>query len=349
MFPRRIFRSAKTFVCSGAFSATRCAARRAKRSSTSLKASAKAPSASAGDEDQVARRELEATLNGLSRDQTIQIIRAFSYFSHLANIAEDQHHIRRTRAHMGVSAPREGSIAHALARAQRAGITRSALQRFFARALICPVLTAHPTEVRRKSTIDREMEVAALLAERDRVRLTAEEEQANEEALARAVLTLWQTSILRRTRLKVVDEVANGLSYYDYTFLRELPRFYAEMEDQLAKADPAWKATELPSFLHMGSWIGGDRDGNPFVTAEVLHQALRMQSRRALSFYLDELHLLGGELSLDARLVGVSDELRELADRSPDRSPHREGRTVPSRHIRHLRSGGGDGLDARRG
>ena len=201
----------------------------------------------------------------------------------------------------------------------------TALQRFFARALICPVLTAHPTEVRRKSTIDREMEVAALLAERDRVRLTAEEEQATEEALARAVLTLWQTSILRRTRLKVVDEVANGLSYYDYTFLRELPRFYAEMEDQLAKADPAWKATELPSFLHMGSWIGGDRDGNPFVTAEVLHQALRMQSKRALSFYLDELHLLGGELSLDARLVGVSDELRELADRSPDRSPHREG------------------------
>ena len=126
------------------------------------------------DEDQVARRELEAALNRLSRDETIQIIRAFSYFSHLANIAEDQHHIRRTRAHVGVSAPREGSIAHALARAQRAGIARSALQRFFASALICPVLTAHPTEVRRKSTIDREMEVAALLAERDRIRLTAE-------------------------------------------------------------------------------------------------------------------------------------------------------------------------------
>jgi phosphoenolpyruvate carboxylase len=276
------------------------------------------------DEDQVARRELEATLNGLSRGQTIQIIRAFSYFSHLANIAEDQHHIRRTRAHMGVSAPREGSIAYALTRAQRAGVSRSALQRFFARALICPVLTAHPTEVRRKSTIDREMEVAAILAERDRVRLTREEERATEEALARAVLTLWQTSILRRTRLKVVDEVANGLSYYDYTFLRELPRFYAELEDQLAKADPAWKAVELPSFLRMGSWIGGDRDGNPFVTADVLRQALRMQSKRALGFYLDELHLLGGELSLDARLVGVSDELRALAERSPDRSPHRE-------------------------
>src|SRR5215207_3100048 len=167
------------------------------------------------DEDQVARRELEAALNRLSRDETIQIIRAFSYFSHLANIAEDQHHIRRTRAHVGVSAPREGSIAHALARAQRAGIARFAPDRRFRRALICPVLTAHPTEVRRKSTIVREMEVAALLA-------------------------------------------------------------------------------------------------------------LRMQSGRALSFYLDELHLLGAELSLDARLVGVSDELRVLADRSPDRSPHRE-------------------------
>jgi phosphoenolpyruvate carboxylase len=277
------------------------------------------------DEDLSARRELEATLNSLSREQTIEIIRAFSYFSHLANIAEDQHHIRRTRAHaLAESAPREGTMAYALAQARGAQISRSALEGFFARALIVPVLTAHPTEVRRKSTIDREMEVAQLLADRDRVELTPEEELATEEALRRAVLTLWQTSILRRTRLKVVDEVANGLAYYDYTFLRELPRLYAEVEDRLAHADAAWKGTELPSFLRMGSWIGGDRDGNPFVGADVLRQALRMQSKRALSFYLDELHLLGGELSLDARLVGISDELRALADRSPDRSPHRQ-------------------------
>src|SRR5438128_1530618 len=115
--------------------------------------------------------------------------------------------------------------------------------------------------------------------------------------------TLWQTSMLRGSRLKVVDEVANGLSYYDYTFLRELPRFYAALEDQLASTDPAWDGFELPSFLRVGSWIGGDRDGNPFVTADVLRQSLGMQSERALKFYLDEVHLLGGELSLDARLV----------------------------------------------
>src|SRR5262245_46362066 len=123
------------------------------------------------EEDEAARHELEATLNSLSRRQNIQSIRAFSYFSLLANIAEDQHHIRRTRAHaLAASAPREGTMAHALTRARDAAIPRSRLQDFFTNAIVCPVLTAHPTEVRRKSTIDREMEVAHLLAERDRLR-----------------------------------------------------------------------------------------------------------------------------------------------------------------------------------
>jgi phosphoenolpyruvate carboxylase len=117
--------------------------------------------------------------------------------------------------------------------------------------------------------------------------------------------------------------VANGLAYYDYTFLRELPRFYAALEDEVRSIDSAWNDAGLPPFLRIGSWIGGDRDGNPLVTAEVLRQTLRMQSNRALGFYLDELHLLGGELSLDANLVRTSEELRTLAERSPDRSPHR--------------------------
>ena len=144
------------------------------------------------------------------------------------------------------------------------------------------MLTAHPTEVRRKSTLNREMEIARLLTERERVRLTPEEQAASDEALRRAVLTLWQTSILRWTKLTVLDEVENGISYYVSTFLRELPRLYAALEDRLAALDPAWNDAEVPSFLRMGSWIGGDRDGNPFVTADVLRQALRLQSARAL-------------------------------------------------------------------
>ncbi|WP_441998739.1 phosphoenolpyruvate carboxylase [Microvirga sp. 2TAF3] len=277
------------------------------------------------DEDEAARRELETTLNSLSHGRTNQIIRAYSYFSHLANIAEDQHHVRRSRAHaMAASAPREGTIARALKLAREAGVTQSDLQRFFSSALVCPVLTAHPTEVRRKSTIDREMEVAQILAQRDRQRLTPEEIATSEEALRRAILTLWQTSILRRNRLKVIDEVMNGLSYYDYTFFQELPRFYASLEDQLAVMDPLWTTLELPSFLRMGSWIGGDRDGNPFVTADALRQALLLQSRQALGFYLEEINLLGSELSLDGRYVSVSEQLQKLADISPDLSPHRQ-------------------------
>ncbi len=275
-------------------------------------------------EDVTARRNLEATLNALPPKEAIQIIRAFGFFSHLANIAEDQHHIRRTRAHaLTASAPREGTMAHALARARQACIPPERLAAFFGSALVRPVLTAHPTEVRRKSTIDREMEVADLLAERDRPSLTMAELRANEAALRRAVLTLWQTNLLRRTRLRVIDEVANGLSYYDYTFLAELPRFYADLEEELAGAGMAF-SDSLPSFLRVGSWIGGDRDGNPFVTEDVLRATLRAQSSRALKHYLDELHLLGGEMSLDSRLVGISDALKALAARSPDRSANRQ-------------------------
>src|SRR5712692_4197323 len=275
------------------------------------------------DEDEAARRELGEIMDRLSRAEASQIIRAFGYFSHLANIAEDQHRIRRTRAHaIAGSPPRDGSVAQALAHARDAGITGDELWAFLKTAAISPVLTAHPTEVRRKSIIDREMEVAHLLAERDRPDLTPEELAANEEGLRRAVLTLWQTSLLRRTRLRVVDEVANGLAYYDYTFLRELPRLYGDLEDSLAEF-AAGGEQSLPPFLRMGSWIGGDRDGNPFVDADVLRRALDMQSTRALGFYLDELRLLGTELSLDSRLVAVSNALRDLAERSPDTSPFR--------------------------
>src|SRR5262249_46825598 len=171
--------------------------------------------------------------------------------------------------------------------------------------------------------IDREMEIARLLAARDLASLTPEEAKLSEEALRRAVLTLWQTNPLRGRRLAVLDEVANGIAYYDYTFLRELPRFYATLEDLLQTTQVSPHGFELPSFLRMGSWIGGDRDGNPFVSADVLREALRLQSARAFEFYLQELHLLGAELSLDARLIDVSDELTALAGRSPDASPNR--------------------------
>ena len=275
-------------------------------------------------EDHAARRELEATLDSLSRDQTIDVVRAFSYFSHLANLAEDQHHIRRSRAHqIAGSAPREGSLAHALARAFDAGMGSAELIAFFETANVVPVLTAHPTEVQRKSILNCQMAIARLLDERDRLQLTPEERQANDEALRRAVLTLWQTRMLRTEKLSVMDEVSNGLSYFDYSFLRELPRLYANLEDRLASRDRSWGALELPSFMQVGSWIGGDRDGNPFVTAEILEKALATQAEKALTFYMDEVHTLGSQLSVAQGLVSASDALLRLAAASPDGSPHR--------------------------
>src|ERR1700731_376200 len=275
------------------------------------------------DDDRPARRELELILDSMSISQTVRIVRAFSYFSHLANIAEDQNNIRqmRTRA---TAAPRPGTLALTLSHARAAGFGAADLRRFFETALVSPVLTAHPTEVRRKSTIDREMEIAALLDRRERVQLTPEEFEADGEQLRRAVLTLWQTNLLRRTKLTVLDEVANGLSFYDYTFLHEVPRLHCALEDRLNHVGDGPRG-ELASFLRMGSWIGGDRDGNPFVTAEVMRGTLRLQSSRILRFYLEELHVLGAELSLAAHLADVSKDLRALAGRSPDTSPHRSG------------------------
>src|SRR6186713_629480 len=275
------------------------------------------------DEDKLARRELETILDGMSTSDTVRIVRAFSYFSHLANIAEDQNNIRQMRGR-GVGGPRPSTLTQTLAHAKTAGFTAADLRRFFGKAEVSPVLTAHPTEVRRKSTIDREMEIAALLERRERVQLTPEEVEASDEQLRRAVLTLWQTNLLRRTKLTVLDEVANGLSFYDYTFLHEVPRLHCALEDRLNQEEGG-KPSELASFLTMGSWIGGDRDGNPFVTADVMRGTLRLQSSRVMNFYLEELHVLGSELSLAAHLADVSEELRTLAERSPDTSPHRSG------------------------
>ena len=276
------------------------------------------------DNETGARRELAATIDSLDNDQTLAIVRAFSYFSHLANIAEDEHHIRRNRAHVVKgSAARPGTLVHSFARARDADITPKTLRKFFDGALISPVLTAHPTEVRRKSTLTRELEIADLIDKRER--LTGDETglAQNEEQLRRAVLLLWRTNMLRQQRLRVIDEVSNGLSYYDYSFFNVLPRIHAAVEDELARQDPKSGKARVASFLRVGSWIGGDRDGNPFVTADVLKEAMRLQSARVLQHYLDELHELGGELSVSQTLMRVSTALAELAERAHDNAAAR--------------------------
>ena len=283
------------------------------------------------DADHEADRALKKLLKGLSGDQAVSVIRAFTYFSHLANLAEDRHHIRRRAVHERAGNTQEGSIEVALQRLRWAGITPRTVAATLAGCYVSPVLTAHPTEVQRKSILDAERDIARLLTDRDEIRaraaaaavstakdaLTPRELAANEAQLRARVMQLWQTRLLRFTKLTVADEIENALSYYESTFLREIPRLYAELERELA-------GHPVASFLRMGQWIGGDRDGNPNVTADTLAYALKRQAEVALRHYLTEVHYLGGELSLSAMLIEVSAEMQALAERSPDTNAHRQ-------------------------
>ncbi|WP_422845830.1 phosphoenolpyruvate carboxylase [Acidovorax sp. M2(2025)] len=280
------------------------------------------------DADQEADRALKKLLKSLSGDQTVSVIRAFTYFSHLANLAEDRHHIRRRAVHERAGDTQEGSIEVALSRLRWAGIAPKTISQTLAGSYVAPVLTAHPTEVQRKSILDAERDIAQLLAARDDIQvraqlynsakdaLTPRELAANEAQLRARVAQLWQTRLLRYSKLTVADEIENALSYYEATFLREIPKIYADLETELGQYP-------VHSFLRMGQWIGGDRDGNPNVTAQTLQYALGRQAEVALRHYLTEVHYLGGELSLSARLVQVSAEMEALAQRSPDTSEHR--------------------------
>ena len=266
--------------------------------------------------DAQAGRALDRLLKNLSGDQTVSVIRAFSYFSHLANIAEDRHQVRLRDAQALHGDLQQGSLALTFERLAAADIRAADIVRTLEHAYISPVLTAHPTEVQRKSILDAERAIAELVEQRDHLRI--ERERADNEALIRARVTqLWQTRMLRNTKLTVADEIENALSYYQSTFLRQIPRMYRDIEAALP-------GHPIASFFRMGNWIGGDRDGNPYVTAATLQTALARQSETVLRFYLTEVHQLGGELSISATLAPIAPAMRALAEASPDHNPHRE-------------------------
>ncbi|MCP1119082.1 phosphoenolpyruvate carboxylase [Robbsia andropogonis] len=273
------------------------------------------------DGDIAAGQALDKVLNGLSDPEMVCVVRAFSYFSHLANIAEDRHHNRRHRHHeLAGTAPRAGSLPYALSRLREAGIDDEATRNALRHMLIVPVLTAHPTEVQRKSILDAQKAIADLLAQRD-APLSARE-RARIDALIQAhITTLWQTRMLRPAQLSVEDEIVNALSYYGTTFLDQLPALYGDLAEAIKAPGP------LPAFLRMGSWIGGDRDGNPNVDAGTLALAARRQARIALTYYLDQIAALRTELSMSSTLVSVSPALDDLATRADAWLPpstHRE-------------------------
>ena len=196
--------------------------------------------------DASAGRVLDRLLKNLSADQTVSVIRAFSYFSHLANIAEDRHHVRRRLHHERQGHQQEGSLGLCFERLHQADIRSADVAQMLAQAYIAPVLTAHPTEVQRKSILDAERAVAELIGARDDLH-TERERRANEALVRGRITQLWQTRMLRHTKLTVADEIENALSYYQSTFLREIPKLYAEVKS-------TWPAMRCPAFC---AWASG--------------------------------------------------------------------------------------------
>ncbi|MBU2167163.1 MAG: phosphoenolpyruvate carboxylase [Alphaproteobacteria bacterium] len=258
--------------------------------------------------------ELERLLAGLSSDQAVGLTHGFAVFSLLANVAEDREARRRAREAEGQGAAtdaRPDTPEAALAWLSGGGADRKAVVDILARGLISPVLTAHPSEVRRKSVLDRIAALSALLDGRG-------EGQGASPALRRQVFLLWATRLVRTSGLVVQDEIDTVVSFLEQVFLEAVPEHLGAWRKRL-------DAPELKPFLTVGSWVGGDRDGNPNVDASVMDAAFRTQTRAALGAYLDSVHALGAELSLSEELVEPSPELTALSEASGDTSPHRQG------------------------
>jgi len=244
---------------------------------------------------------IDRGLDRLSLDETLDFVRGFMLFSMLANLAEDR---------QGVEKEKDADVASALERLKAEGIDHEAVMVLLDHALIVPVLTAHPTEVRRKSMIDHKNRIAELMQLKDLGLEETEDGDRVDEAILRQIALLWQTRVLRREKLGVPDEVETALSYLRDIFLPVLPALYARWDRALGE--------RVPSFLRAGSWIGGDRDGNPFVNAESMRLALARSAEAVLGYYLDAVHALGAELSISTEHVAVSEAVLKLAEASHD-------------------------------
>jgi phosphoenolpyruvate carboxylase len=244
---------------------------------------------------------IDSGLDRLSLDETLDFVRGFMQFSMLANLAEDR---------QGVATEKDADMAAALERLAKAGIGRAPVMALLEHALVSPVLTAHPTEVRRKSMIDHKNRIAELMLLRDQGVTETPDGDQIEEAILRQIALLWQTRVLRREKLGVPDEVETALSYFRDVFLPVLPALYARWDRALGD--------RVPSFLRPGSWIGGDRDGNPFVTAESMRFALARAAETVLDHYLESVHALGAELSISTEHTEVPEAVLKLAEASGD-------------------------------
>ncbi|MDH6678899.1 phosphoenolpyruvate carboxylase [Rhodococcus sp. LBL1] len=272
---------------------------------------------------EIDRAQLAEMFARIDTADAIPVIRAFSHFALLANVAEDIHRERRRAIHVRAGEPpQDSSLAATYAKLDAAEVDPTSAARALMGALVAPVITAHPTETRRRTVFETQHRIMDLMRRREWVAGDPAEVQAVDVQLRRQILTLWQTALIRLSRLRIQDEIEVGLRYYDASLFEVVPQINADLRDALQSRWPGTGVLADP-MLRPGSWIGGDRDGNPFVTADVVGRATHRAAETAIEHHLAELEVLERELSMSARLVTVTPELDRLADGSGDESAFR--------------------------
>ena len=267
---------------------------------------------------EIDRAEMTRLFDGIDIHQAIPVIRAFSHFALLANVAEDIHRERRRAVHVAAGeAPSDSTLAATYHKLDSAGLHAETVAEALRGALVSPVITAHPTETRRRTVFDTQNHITRLMRLRLHGQDQTEDGRAIETELRRQILTLWQTALIRLSRLKIQDEIESGLRYYPASFFEVIPKVNAAVRDALRSRWPDVGLLDQP-IVRPGSWIGGDRDGNPNVTAEVVKRATGRAADTALTYYFDELIVLEQELSMSARLVAIGGDLDVLASTYAD-------------------------------
>ncbi len=263
---------------------------------------------------EIERAEVAEMFADIDVRQAVPVIRAFSHFALLANVAEDIHRERRRAIHIEAGdPPQDSTLAATYLKLDAADLDSATVAEALTGALVSPVITAHPTETRRRTVFDTQHRITQLMRLHAQGHTETDDGVDIETELRRRVLMLWQTALVRLSRLQITDEIAVGLRYYSAAFFDVVPRVNAAVRDALRSRWP--DADLLPEpILRPGSWIGGDRDGNPNVTADVVRLATGSAAYTALNHYTAELSALEQELSMSSRLVAVTDDLNKLAE-----------------------------------
>src|SRR5271154_2429614 len=257
------------------------------------------------------------SVQSLDTVQAYRLARAFAFYFELINLAETNHRKRRRLSLQlsGDTVAQRGSLRGTLRAMRRVGISAEEALGWLQKIFIVPVFTAHPTEIARRSVLTKRRRIGEFLERLDRIPVPDEELASLEEAVVAEITALWQTDEGRSSRPKVADEIKMGLDYYDVSIFETLPRLYQEVAAALkSEYSLDIDISQLPLLLAFGSWIGGDRDGNPFVTPDVTREAIRSARARLLAYYRQQVQLIIDLLTTSAQHLPISKELEERLD-----------------------------------